>query len=101
MKYRTKIKTVEAIQWNGSNCKEVLEFVGHRAEVNFDGQFLTLKTIPDKPKFNMAYVSYIDHDDCRHVLYVKKGDYTTYGQRDPIDLYPKDIFEYQYEPSSN
>lgn len=30
-RYRTKPKTIEAIQWNGNNLDEITEFVGHPA----------------------------------------------------------------------
>ena len=48
-RYNAKPYEIEAIQWNGKNEKEVLEFVGNKHYISFDGD-LYLITFQGKMK---------------------------------------------------
>ena len=45
MKYRKKPVVIEAIQWNGDNLKEVMEFIGSEFKYESNTRYITNKFI--------------------------------------------------------
>lgn len=99
MKYKTKFKTIEAVKWNGSNCKELREFVGDLGKVDFEGPYVYAYA-PGGPKFNTACIERIE-GGIRRILRMEKGDYIVRNNSGSLDIYSDTVFEDQYEPCND
>ena len=76
-RYITKPCEIEAIQWNGTNDKEVLEFVKNKHYISFDGD-LFLITLAGEMKASI-------------------GDYIIKGLRGEFHPCKPDVFAKKYE----
>ena len=79
MKYRKKPVVIEAIQWTGSNLKDVIEFLGGESWMN--GRDLIIKTLEGE-------------------LHASVGDFIIRGVAGEFYPCKPDIFEKTYEPVS-
>ena len=76
-RYKTKPCEIEAIQWNGRNEKEVLEFVKNKHYISFDGD-LFLITLEGEMKASI-------------------GDFIIRGLRGEFYPCKPDVFAKKYE----
>lgn len=93
MKYRKKPVVVEAIQWNGVNLQEIIDFVGNKLEYHIcDTAWEVGK---GRPQVTMK----IKTLEGEHIA--TEGDYIIKGVH--VEFYPckPDIFKKTYEPATN
>ena len=88
-RYKTKPCEIEAIQWDGSNQKEVMDFVGESLiyySLNLDTSWND-----DKPYVYMAVMTLEGR------MRMSKGDYIIKGLRGEFYPCKPDVFEKKYE----
>lgn len=85
-RYKTKPCEIEAIQWTGSNLKEVLEFANK-------------KILYDKViAYNDELLGYeISIETLEGIMLASKGDYIIKGLRGEFYPCKPDVFEKKYE----
>lgn len=84
-KYKAKPCEIEAVQWDGSNQKEIIDFVGESS----------IYTIWDNDK-DSPYI-YMVIRTLEGNMKVSKGDYIIKGLRGEFYPCKPDIFEKKYE----
>lgn len=89
MKFRKKPVVIEAVQWNGSNTKEVEDFARDSARV-FKAVY---------PSDNPKTVPYIDIYTLEGTMRASVGDYIIKGVNGEFYPCKPDIFEKTYEPA--
>ena len=87
MKYRKIPVTIEAIQWNGENIKEVKEFAGGNALFHYQYTAIT----PDQPNINLVL------NTLEGQMQASKGDWIIKGTDNEIYCVKPWIFEKTYE----
>lgn len=91
MKYRTKPSEIEAVQWTGSNLKEIKDFAG---------QSLVCAILDPEwnPGEGQPHVVSIVIRTLEGNLQVSEGDYIVKGLIGEFYPCKPDIFEMKYEP---
>lgn len=89
MKYRKKPVVVEAIQWNGSNLSEVMEFIGSEFKYESNTSYATSK---------FSYMNgNLTINTLHGVMEVSNGDYIIKGIKGEFYPCKSDIFQATYE----
>ena len=89
MKYRKKPVTIEAIQWDGLNLHEIIEFVGD--DLIYEINDTAWQVGKDRPHVNMT-IKTLEGDHK-----VSKGDYIIKGVAGEFYPCKPDIFAQTYE----
>ena len=93
MKYRKKPVVVDAIQWNGVNLQEIIDFVGDKLEYHICDT--AWKVGKDKPQVNIK-IKTLEGE-----LIATEGDYIIKGVHGEFYPCKPDVFEKTYEPATN
>lgn len=89
MKYRRKPVVIEAIQWNGDNLKEVMEFIGSECKYESNTRYITNK---------FSYInSVLTINTLEGDMEASKGDYIIKGIKGEFYPCKPDIFQATYE----
>lgn len=89
MKYRKKPVVIEAIQWNGDNLKEVMEFIGSEFKYGGNTRYITNK---------FSYInSVLTINTLEGDMEASKGDYIIKGIKGEFYPCKPDIFQATYE----
>lgn len=91
MKYRKKPVIIEAIQWNGNNLKEVMEFIGSEFKYDENSNYITYKFLYNK------YTKKLAINTLEGTMEVAKGDYIIKGIKGEFYPCKPDIFEQTYD----
>lgn len=91
MKYRKKPVIIEAIIWNGTNLKEVMEFIGSEFMYDENSNYITNKFIYYKPTKKL-FINTLEGK-----MEVAKGDYIIKGIKGEFYSCKPDIFINTYE----
>ena len=89
MKYRKKPVVIEAIQWNGDNLKEVMEFIDSEFKYESNTRYIT-------NKFNYIN-SVLTINTLEGDMEASKGDYIIKGIKGEFYPCKPDIFQATYE----
>ena len=88
MKYRKKPIVIEAIQWNGDNLQEVMEFIGSEFKYESNTGYATNK---------FSYLNGIlTINTLEGIMKVSKGDYIIKGVKGEFYPCKPDIFQATY-----
>lgn len=90
-KYKTKPCEIEAVQWDGSNQKEIMDFVGESLIYNIFNFDTTWDNDKDSPYVYMAIRTLEGN------MKVSEGDYIIKGLRGEFYPCKPDVFERKYE----
>ena len=91
MKYRKKPVVIEAIQWDGNNLKEVMEFIGSEFSYEENTDYVT-------SKFNYRKLTKkLFINTLEGKMEVSEGDYIIKGIKGEFYPCKPDIFELTYE----
>lgn len=88
MRYRKKPVVIEAIQWNGNNLKEVMEFINSEFEYEPNTHWYTNK---------FTYTGELYINTLEGTMEVSKGDYVIKGIKGEFYPCKPDIFKETYE----
>ena len=89
MKYRKKPVVIEAIQWNGDNLKEVMEFIRSEFKYESNTRYITNK---------FSYInSVLTINTLEGDMEASKGDYIIKGIKGEFYPCKPDIFQATYE----
>ena len=91
MKYRKKPVIIEAIQWNGTNLKEVMEFIGSEFRYDENSNYITNKFLYNKFTRELAI------NTLEGTMKVAKGDYIIKGIKGEFYPCKHDIFINTYD----
>lgn len=91
-KYKTKLCEIEAVQWNGSNQKEIMDFVGESLIYNVFNFDITWDNDKGSPYVYMVIRTLEGN------MKVSVGDYIVKGLRGEFYPCKPDVFERKYEP---
>ena len=92
MKYKSKPVVIEAIQWNGDNLQEVMEFIGSEFKYDKDINYFT-------SKFNYCSASGLQLYALGGLMSVSINDYI--GVKGEFYPCKPDIFQATYEVLDN
>lgn len=91
MKYRKKPIVIEAIQWNGNNLEEVMEFIGSKFTYEEKTSYITNEFTYH------CNTNYLAINTLEGRMKVSKGDYIIKGVKGEFYPCKPDIFEQTYE----